>query len=213
MQRKKVVFLLVGFFLILSSAFFYFVIPYIRASEAKKPLLPIIGSERNHHIMPFSFVDQDGTVFSKEQTVDKICVVEYFFTTCKSICPKMNENMRLVYDAIKDDKQVLILSHTVDPEHDSVSVLKKYSLSFNADPNQWHFLTGNKKKLYELARYGYLINAEQDTAGIAIENDFIHDNHFVLVDGKARIRGYYDGLDVASVKKLIADIKILEREK
>ena len=120
--------------------------------------------------------------------------------------------MRLVYNKYMGDGRVLILSHTVDPERDSVSTLKKYSQRFNADAKQWMFLTGDKKQLYDMARYSYLINSEQDTAGISIDKDFIHDKHFVLVDGMGRIRGFYDGLETGEVNKLIGDIGILIKE-
>jgi protein SCO1 len=129
------------------------------------------------------------------------------------MCPRMNENMAKVYKAFKGNKDVLILSHTVDPIKDTVQALKAYSLRFDADPSQWMFLTGDKKQLYDMARYSYLISAEDDTAGVSIDKDFIHDKHYSLVDGFGRVRGFYDGLDPASIDKLIADINALLKEK
>lgn len=124
----------------------------------------------------------------------------------------MNEHMNKVYKAFRGNPDVLILTHTVDPEKDSVPALKAYSIRFDADPKQWMFLTGDKKRLYDMARYSYLISAEDDTAGVSIDNDFIHDKHYSLVDRHGRIRGFYDGLDLVSVDKLITDINALLKE-
>ena len=212
MKNNKIIFFLVFFFIALSIGFFVFVIPMINNNEGKKPKLPIVGNNQNHHVQPFSFTNQDGKTITESYISGKICVIEYFFATCKGICPKMNENMLLVYNKFKNNDHVLLLSHTVDPERDSVQALKKYSLRFNANANQWMFLTGDKKQLYEMARYSYLINAEQDTTGIAIEKDFIHDKHFVLVDGLGRIRGFYDGLEQGEINRLIGDIETLLKE-
>ena len=107
----------------------------------------------------------------------------------------------------------MFLSHTVDPKKDTVAALKAYSLHFDADPLQWMFLTGDKQKLYDMARYSYLISAEDDTSGVSIDKDFIHDNHFILVDHHGRIRGFYDGLEDEPLKKIVSDIKTLIEEK
>lgn len=213
MTNRNIAIVLVVFFMLLSGAFFGVVVPMIRENDARKPVLPIVGNDQNHHVQAFSFVDQDGKTITEKEVAGKICVVEYFFATCKGMCPKMNENMKLVYDKYKNDGGVVLLSHTVDPEHDSVAVLKAYADRFGANAAHWKFLTGDKKQLYDMARYSYLINAEQDTTGVSIDKDFIHDKHFVLVDGNGRIRGFYDGLDVEQVKKLVADIALLEHEK
>jgi protein SCO1/2 len=121
----------------------------------------------------------------------------------------MNENMSQVYKAFKGNKDLLILCHTVDPQRDTVEALKAYSKKFDADANQWMFLTGDKKKLYDMARYSYLINAEDTANGVAIEDDFIHDQHYVLVDKAGRIRGFYDGLEQEQIQKIIKDAKQL----
>ena len=180
--------------MLLGIAFIVYIFPKIRESEDKKPKLPIIGNDQNHHIADFAFTDQDGKTITNEDVKGKLYGVNDFFANCKSICTRMNENMEKVYKAIKGNKAVLILSHTVDPVKDTVQALKAYSLRFEADANQWHFLTGDKKKLYDMARYSYLISAEDDTTGISVDKDFIHDKHFALVDRHGRIRGFYDGL-------------------
>src|SRR4051812_29580330 len=150
MKSKKTVIFLISFFMLLGIAFIGYVFPKIREQEQKKPQLPIIGSDQNHHIAPFSFVNQEGKTITNEDVKGKIYVVSYFFATCKGICPRMNENMEKVYKAFRGNKNVLILTHTVDPLKDTVQALKAYSLRFDADPNQWMFLTGDKKQLYDM---------------------------------------------------------------
>jgi protein SCO1 len=209
MKNKTAIFL-VAFFMLLGIGFlgYYYKISH----EQKVSTLPIVGNDQNHHIAPFSFVNQDGKTITNDDVKGKICVVEYFFATCKGMCPRMNENMEKVYKAFQGNKNVLILSHTVDPIKDTVQALKAYSLRFDADPNQWMFLTGDKKQLYDMARYSYLISADDDTAGVSVDKDFIHDKHYTLVDGYGRVRGFYDGLSPGDISKLIGDINTLLKE-
>ena len=209
MKNKTGIFLL-SFFILLGIAFLAYY--YKTSHEQKTTSLPIIGNDQNHHVSPFSFVNQDGKTITNEDVKGKICVVEYFFATCKGMCPKLNENLEKVYKAFQGNKNVLILSHTVDPIKDTVQALKAYSLRFDADPNQWMFLTGDKQQLYNMARYSYLISAEDDTAGVSIDKDFIHDKHYSLVDGYGRVRGFYDGLDQNDINRLITDINTLIKE-
>lgn len=209
MNQKKTTIFLVSFFIVLSAIFMgYF---YKINHEQKKSALPVLGNP-GHHVEDFSFTNQEGRTITNADVKGKIYVVEYFFATCKGICPKMNDHLSNVARAFKGNKNVLILSHTVDPIKDSVPALKEYSLRFDADPAQWMFLTGDKKKLYDMARYSYLISAKDDTAGVSIDQDFIHDNHYVLVDGDGRVRGFYDGLKMEEVNKLISDINTLLKE-
>jgi protein SCO1/2 len=209
MKNKKTVIFLVGFFIVLSAAFMTY---FYSVTRVKVKSLPYYG-EVGHKVRPFSFIDQAGDSVTNKTTDGKVYVVEYFFATCKSICPKMNENLNTVYQQFKGNANVLFLSHTVDPEEDSVAALKSYSLQFEADPQQWHFLTGDKKQLYDQARYSYLISAQDDTTGINIKDDFIHDNHFVLVDRHGHIRGMYDGLLITEMSRMASDIKILLQSK
>ncbi len=213
MKMNKTSIFLIVFFMALATAFIGYVFPKIKDNEKNKPVLPIIGNDQNHHISPFSFTNQDGKTITDNDVKGKICVVEYFYATCKGICPKMNENLAKVYAAFRGNKRVMILSHTVDPTKDSVKALKNYSLRFDADPDQWVFLTGDKKQLYDMARYSYLINAADTANGVTITDDFIHDKHYTLVDGYGRVRGFYDGLEKADIDKLIGDIKLLLNEK
>ncbi|MBC7553040.1 MAG: SCO family protein [Taibaiella sp.] len=210
MNSKKTGVFLIAFFILLGISFLSY---WFKINNSPKPsLLPVIGNDQNHHVQPFSFVNQEGKTITEKDIKGKVCVVSYFFATCKSICPKMSENMTQVYKAYRGNKDVLILSHTVDPKRDTVQALKAYSLRFDADPTQWMFLTGDKKQLYDMARYSYLINAEDTANGVTIEDDFIHDQHYVLIDKFGRIRGFYDGLELEQIKKIIVDIKDLLKE-
>ena len=200
---------------------------YFTSSKKEKPL-PIINpidvNEEmvdpellrlgfGHHIGSFSFQNQDGKIISTQEMKGKIAVVEYFFTTCKSICPIMNQQMQRVNVAFKGDKDVRIFSFTVDPETDDVVQMKKYANSHQATSGKWHFLTGKKENLYALARKSFFVlkPAEAQNLGDA-GSDFIHTNNFVLVDKQLRIRGYYDGTSVKEVNQLISDIKRLQKE-
>ena len=203
-------------------------IAYYFTSSKKEKALPIINpidvNEEmvdpemlrlgfGHHIGSFSFQNQDGKLISTKDMKGKIAVVEYFFTTCKSICPIMNKQMQRVNEAFKTDKDVRIFSYTVDPETDDVAQMKKYATSHQATSGKWHFLTGKKEDLYELARKSFFIlkPAEAQNLGDA-GSDFIHTNNFVLVDKQLRIRGYYDGTSEKEVNQLISDIKRLQKE-
>jgi protein SCO1/2 len=208
-KQKKIVIFLVGFFILLTAVFMGY---YYSITQVKEVALPYLG-EKEHKVRPFSFTNQEMQTITQEDVKEKIYVAEYFFATCKGICPQMNENLNIVYQHFKGNSQVLFLSHTVDPLEDSAAALKAYSLQFDAKPDQWMFLTGDKKALYDHARYSYLISAQDDTAGVSIDQDFIHDNHFVLVDRKGYIRGMYDGLVTAEMTRLIQDIELLLQAK
>lgn len=197
----------------------FFVFWYFLSSSENKPLryLAYYGPKKfikqndtgYHRIPEFSFVDQNNEVVNSQRVKNKIYVCEYFFTTCQSICPIMNKKLEQVYATFKDKEDFMILSHTVDPETDSISVLKAYALSHGVTDKRWLFVTGTKQHLYELARKGYLLNAEEGNGG---PEDFIHTQNFALIDKEQHIRGYYDGTDSAEVSHLIRDIKLLYQE-
>jgi protein SCO1/2 len=169
------------------------------------------GDTLFHSVKPFAFVNQLGDTIT-DKTVDGTnYVVEYFFTTCKSICPIMNKNMMKVSDKIKGDKGFKILSHTVKPEEDSVPALMEYAKRHNADNTQWYFLTGDKRALYDMARESYLLSTDT-IINQPIEDDFIHTQMFVLVDKYHHIRGYYDGTSDTEIATLINDIDKLKKE-
>ena len=209
MQRKKLTIFLVAFFIILSAVFMGYFYKVTRVEGKKLPVLGYPG----HKATGFVFTNQEGQTVTQDAIKGKIFVVEYFFTTCKGICPKMNENMAKVYQAFRGNEDVKILSHTVDPLKDTVGAMKEYSLRFDADPKQWIFLTGDKKQLYDMARYSFLVTAADDTTIVDIESDFIHTDRFVLIDRQGQVRGQYEGTNAGEVNQLIGDIKELLKEK
>ena len=194
--------------------------------------LPVI----NDHVQSFSFINQNGKTITEKDVAGKVYVTEFFFTTCKAICPKMNANMRRVYDVYKDEKDFMILSHTCMPETDSVPVLKAYeqkmingklvqkmdasykieydsSMKSAVQNTNWNFVTGDKSALYRMARHSYLLDNNKGDTTQNIENQFIHTQLFALVDKQRRVRGIYDGLKEDEIQKLISDIKSLLNER
>jgi protein SCO1/2 len=175
--------------------------------------LPYFGPKnidaQNYTISDFSFINQDSQLIHLQNYSGKIWIVDYFFTTCEGICPIMKTNMHKILDSFKNDDEVMFLSHTVQPEYDSVSILKKFSSQYGDIKNKWNFVTGDKSDLYKRARDVYFIAEPTDAL---IEEDFVHSQLFVLIDKNAHIRGFYDGTNTDSVSKLIRDIKLLKNE-
>lgn len=162
-----------------------------------------------HKVGDFKLVNQDSVEISNEDVEGKIYVADFFFTSCPTICPKMKAQMLRVYDSIQDEPDVLILSHTIDPEYDTVALLKKFSEQLGVTDDKWHFLTGNKDDIYKLGQRSYMVTAIEDPAE---PGGFIHSGAFLLVDRQGHIRGVYDGTDPVEVNDLIKDIKRLKRE-
>jgi protein SCO1/2 len=180
--------------------------------EMVDPELLRVGN--GHTIGSFSFQNQEGITITEDDVKGKIFVAEYFFTTCKTICPVMNDQMQRIHKKFEQNGAVRLLSFTVDPKTDTVEQMKHYADEHNANPDSWFFLTGEKDKLYELARKSFFVlkPAEVENQG-DVGSDFIHTNNFVLVDRKMRIRGYYDGTSKKEVDELMADIELLIQEK
>jgi protein SCO1/2 len=172
------------------------------------------GIGLGHKVQDFTFLNQLGQTISQRDVAGKVYVVDYFFTTCPSICPVMTDQMSRIQEAYFNEPDFLILSHTVWPEVDTVEQLLSYAKEKGINAKKWHLLTGNKRELYKLARQSYFVlkPAEAENLGDG-DSDFIHTNNFVLVDRERRIRGYYDGTNAKEVDKLIGDIKILLKEK
>lgn len=201
--------------------FLIFVVPVVgylllRSGTNHFKPLPIYGERYEeagdtvyHTIGDFSFTNQYGEEVSSKTVAGKVKIVDFFFVDCKTICPKMSSQLQRVQKKIKTVDDVIILSHTVNPENDSVPVLKRYADEYGAMKNKWHLLTGDKKELYRIAREGYLVNALQGDGG---PDDFIHTELFVLVDDKNRIRGFYDGTSAGAVDTLIDELKVLLKE-
>ena len=165
--------------------------------------------KRFHKIDDFSLVNQNNEIITNETYKGKIYIADFFFTTCPGICPIMKENMIILQDEFINDDDVLLLSHTVTPEIDSVHVLKKYSQEQGVIDSKWNMVTGDKKQIYNLARKSYLVAEDIESP---TQYDMIHTENFVLVDSKRRIRGFYDGTDNDVMDNLISDIKLLKKE-
>jgi protein SCO1/2 len=162
-----------------------------------------------HTIADFSFTNQNGKTITQKDYEGKIYVADFFFTTCGSICPIMTTNMIDVQKAFADNPKVMILSHTVTPEIDSVPVLKKYALEKGVIDSKWNLVTGDKKDIYSMARKSYLAVKLGKPEELY---DMVHTENFVLVDAERRVRGFYDGTKKEEVKKLIEDIQWLLTE-
>ncbi|MEY4627745.1 MAG: hypothetical protein RLZZ595_71 [Bacteroidota bacterium] len=201
MRKKGLIYL--GFFGVLLVGFYF---AMVRLTDFEKVKLPVLNS-----VQSFRFMRQDSTEITQKDIVNKVVVVEYFFTTCKGICPKMNKNMKEVYEKMKANPHFLILSHTVNPETDSVAVLKKYADSLGASVSNWWFLTGSKESLYKSARESYLLDDPKNSSK-NIEEQFLHTQFFALVDQQGRVRGIYDGIKKDEVEQMLLDIQELLSE-
>lgn len=162
--------------------------------------------KKYHTIADFSLTNQNGETITQDDYAGKIYVADFFFTTCPTICPIMTENMAGLQQELMDKQDVLLLSHSVTPEIDSVPQLKAYAREKGVIDSKWNLVTGNKKEIYDLARKSYMVAKEGGDGGAF---DMIHTENFVLVDKERRIRGVYDGTDPEDMKRLLADIDIL----
>lgn len=167
------------------------------------------SEQGEHRIRDFHLIDQDGDSVTLATVKGRVLLVDFFFTTCGSICPKMSSQMVRVQDAFRTDDRVLLLSHSVTPEADSVAVLKAYAEQYGADHRRWRLLTGDRKQIYALARTSYFAAKDHGDGG---PQDFVHTENFVLVDPQGRLRGFYDGTSPKEVDRAIADIGTLLKE-
>lgn len=164
---------------------------------------------RNHKIIDFKLINQNGDTITQNDYANKIYVADFFFTRCQTICPIMTSNIAKVQAVFKDDNQIKFLSMSVTPDIDSVSVLKAYAIKNGVIDGKWNITTGNKKEIYSLARKSYFAATDEGDGGM---QDFIHTNNFILIDTKKQIRGFYDGTDSTDIERLISDIHILKNE-
>ncbi|BDD03485.1 SCO family protein [Aureibacter tunicatorum] len=162
-----------------------------------------------HTIAPFKFVNQDGTEITNDTYRGKIYVSDFFFTTCPTICPIMKSQMLRVYEAYQSDPNVFILSHTIDPEHDTVALLNDYAKRLGVQAPKWNFVTGDKEKIYEIGQQSYMVTAYEDEQA---DGGYIHSGAFLLIDPEGRVRGKYDGTKPEEVEALIKDIPSLKKE-
>lgn len=163
--------------------------------------------KKYHKIADFSLINQNGKTITQDDYKGKIYVADFFFTTCQSICPIMTDNMFEIQKIIISDDEVMLLSHTVTPEIDTVAQLKRYAVEKGIIDSKWNLVTGDKKQIYELARKSYLAVKDNGDGG---PFDMIHTENFVLIDKERQIRGFYDGTDSEEIERLLDDIKILK---
>ena len=184
--------------------------------DEKEQRLPIYGEKEvvnndtvYHTIGNFRLVNQDSATVTNKTLDGKIYVADFFFTSCRTICPVMKTQMMRVYEAIEDDPEVAIVSHTIDPDYDTVGLLRDYAERLGVKSKKWHFLTGNKDSIYYLAQTSYFVTAMEDEAQ---QDGFIHSGAFLLIDKEGRIRGKYDGTKAEDIDTLLKDIEILKKE-
>lgn len=204
-----------------SKPFFLLLFIFISCDEVSKKQLPIYNPtdfnpklvdksirnvSDNHRVKDFNLINQNGIKVSSKDYENKIYVVDFFFTTCPSICPIMTNNMLLIQEEFIQNNDIMLLSMSVTPEIDNVEVLKKYAIEKGVIDSKWNITTGSKKHIYELARKSYFAVLDQGDGGL---QDFIHTPNFILVDTKKQIRGIYDGTVENEISRLIQDINIL----
>ena len=213
--RKFFIFLIV--FSVVTISLFYSALrpqktlPIYNPSDVNPELVDstIQYKSKYHTIADFSFVNQNGDTITQKNYEGKIYVADFFFTTCGSICPKMSTNLSEVQKAVLNNPKVLLLSHTVFPEVDSVSVLKAYAVKYGVVDSKWNLVTGDKKEIYKMARKSYLAVKLGRPDQLY---DMVHTENFVLVDQKRRVRGFYDGTNKEEIKRLLEDIDFLSQE-
>ena len=214
-KRDFITVLFITVFGAVSITLFYFILtpektlPIYQPYEVNEKLVDssISYISKYHKISDFELINQNGEIITQEYYKNKIYVADFFFTTCQSICPIMTKNMLEIQEQLKNDKEILLLSHTVTPEIDSVQQLKKYALENRIDDDKWNLVTGEKKQIYDLARKSYLAVEDSEFGDF----DMIHTENFMLIDKKRQIRGFYDGTDKNEIIRLLSDIEILKK--
>lgn len=166
--------------------------------------------KKYHRIADFSLINQNGKTITQKDYKGKIYIADFFFTTCQTICPIMTDHMVQIQKEIINDDDIMLLSHSVTPEIDTVAQLKRYALKKGVNDKKWNMVTGDKKQIYELARKSYLAVKDNEFAG---PFDMVHTENFMLIDKKRQIRGFYDGTNIEDIERLLDDIKILKKEK
>lgn len=184
-------------------------VPYYHTAD----FTPLWAGERNfskdtlHTIAPFEFTNQDGEEVTNNSFRNQIYVANFFFTICPGICPKLTANLGKVADTFKDNPEVMFISHSVTPDIDSVAQLKKYAVEHGIRSGQWHLITGDKEKIYSLARQSYF--AEREIGFQNSTQGFLHTEHFILIDQQGHLRGIYNGTLALESERLIDDIMLL----
>ena len=206
-----------------SIVYWLLITVYCSCSDSKEKL-PILGNREAivktvngkqitdtlyHQIPDFEFINQDSVKITQKDFAGKIYVADFFFTTCPTICPKMKTQMLRIFKKFKDNPKVAILSHTIDPRHDTPAVLKEFSKNLGIQNSMWNMVTGDKAKIYEIGQKSYMVSATDDPTQ---PGGIVHSGAFILVDKNRHIRGIYDGTEPERVDKLMADMEILLNE-
>ena len=215
-KYRKFLWVLAGVSVIILMLFYNALLP-IKKLPVYQPAMvnfELVDSTIQHHkkfhrIADFSLTNQNGKTVTQKDFKGKIYVADFFFTTCPNICIAMTDNLLKVQEKIKNNPNVMLLSHSVTPKTDSVSQLKKYAIEKGVIDKKWNLVTGGKKEIYELARRSYLAVKEDGDGG---PFDMIHTENFILVDPDRRIRGFYDGTDLEEIQKLLEELEILIQE-
>lgn len=192
----------------------YYSLPYLMPELDETGQIVMKGADTVFHQIPaYELIDQNGQKFSSEQTKGKIYVADFFFTRCGTICPKISNNLTRIQSIFSADPNVIIVSHSVDPKHDSSAVLQRYAQKYDAKYGKWFFLTGEKKTIYDIAIKGYKLPvadaSEYDNKIKSIDETFIHSEKLLLIDKEGYIRGIYDGTYSPDVERLIGEVKVL----
>jgi len=186
-------------------------LPIYQPSQLNPALVdPSAMREENHRILDFNLVNHLGDTVTLADVQGQILVVDFFFTRCATICPLMTKNLQRIHDRLGPDAPVQLMSHSVTPVADSVSVLSAYADKHGADPDLWWFLTGEKSEIYTLARKSYFSCLDEGDGGF---QDFVHTENIVLVDDQGRLRGFYDGTDSKAMSQLFSDLEFLLEKK
>ncbi|PBQ30421.1 SCO family protein [Sphingobacteriaceae bacterium] len=194
---------------------FYFLALACLLQSCNTRELPVLGNPNGDKedpaptIPPFAFINQENKSVTDKTFEDKIYIADFIFLSCGTICPKMNNEMLKAYKVFEKDDRVLFISHTIDPQQDSVARLKRFAGELGVSSQKWHFVTGNKDSIYNLAQKNYFTSAYPDSSD---KSNFIHGGGLLLVDKNKHIRGVYDGTNELETERLIKDIKLLLKE-
>jgi protein SCO1/2 len=200
---------------VLVAYFMYFREPYDLPVYEPADLNPALVDpealrQESHRILDFELVNQEGDTVRRADVKGQILVVDFFFTRCATICPKMTANLKLIHDRLDPSWPVQIMSHSVTPQADSVSVLQAYAMKQAANPDFWWFLTGTKMDIYQLARRSYFSCLDEGDGGF---QDFVHTENIVLVDDQGRLRGFYDGTNSKAMSQMFSDLSFLVQQR
>ena len=208
----------------MKNSLWVFVLLLIGCVTSKEEKLPIMGrreiSEKEingemisdtvyHQVADFSFINQDNVEVNHNTFKNQIYIADFFFTSCPTICPIMKTQMLRVYDTIQYLNDVKILSHTIDPEYDTVALLRDFAERLGVSSKKWHFVTGEKEKIYEIAQRSYMVTALEDNSE---PGGFVHSGAFILIDKERKVRGLYNGTKADQVDRLIRDLAVLRKE-